>query len=185
MIPIKTMSSNDFAKAKLFHKEIYQILKKRILVWQQNNPECNGMRVIIDSHYNIQIHFSGKFFIDSTEIKFDIIPFYKWFLEIDNMIKFYWSTLYKFETNNIPLASVSRLDIATQKKDTFLNGYTSFPEKMILYKNLKFLLKMKDTLLALLLAQNKAVLLEIFFLEPMINDLKNLVISIVYNGSKQ
>ena len=129
MIPIKTMSSNDFAKAKLFHKEIYQILKKRILVWQQNNPECNGMRVIIDSHYNIQIHFSGKFFMDSTEIKFDVVPFYKWFLEIDNMIKFYWSTLYKFETNNIPLASVSRLDIATQKKDTFLNGYTSFPGK--------------------------------------------------------
>ncbi|AXH78825.1 MAG: hypothetical protein [Circular genetic element sp.] len=125
-IPFKEVSISDSLRAKRFQNEIFQILKKRILIWKANSPEANGMMVLIDQYYNIQIDFKGSFFIKTEKIQDDIIPFYKWFLEIDNMIMYYWGKLgigKGVNTNKYPTATISRLDFATQKESTFLKSY--------------------------------------------------------------
>ena len=126
-IPFKEVSIADSLKAKKFQNAIYQILKKRILIWKENSMEANGMMVLIDQYYNIQIDFKGSFWTDTDNIKDDIVPFYKWFLEIDNMILYYWNTegIGKgIRCNKYPTATISRLDLATQKNSTFLKSYT-------------------------------------------------------------
>jgi len=125
-IPFKDVSISDSLRAKRFQNEIFQLLKKRILIWKANSPEANGMMVLIDQYYNIQIDFKGSFWINTTTIKDDIVPFYKWFLEIDNIIMYYWGKLgigKGIRTNKYPTATISRLDFATQKRSTFLKSY--------------------------------------------------------------
>jgi hypothetical protein len=126
-IPFKDISISDSLRAKRFQNEIFQILKKRILVWKLNSPEANGLMVLIDKYYNVQIDFKGSFFIKTDHIKTDVVTFYKWFLEIDNIIMYYWGQLgigKGIRTNKYPTATISRLDIATQKNSTFLKSYT-------------------------------------------------------------
>jgi hypothetical protein len=125
-IPFKDVSISDSLRAKRFQNEIFQILKKRILIWKANSPEASGMMVLIDQYYNVQIDFKGSFFINTEKIQDDIIPFYKWFLEIDNMIQYYWGQLgigKGIKSFKYPTATISRLDFATQKNSTFLKSY--------------------------------------------------------------
>lgn len=125
-LPYKNLSISDSSRAKRFQNEIFQILKKRILIWKENSPEANGMMVLIDEHYNVQVDFKGSFWIETKKIRDDIVPFYKWYLEIDNMVQYYWGMLdigkgkisYKR-----PISTISRLDFATQKRSTFLKSY--------------------------------------------------------------
>jgi hypothetical protein len=42
-IPFKDVSISDSLRAKRFQSEIFQILKKRLLIWKANSPEANGM----------------------------------------------------------------------------------------------------------------------------------------------
>ena len=58
-IPYKNLSIHNGLKAKKFQNDFYKILKKRIIIWKQNHPEANGLMVIIDKHYNIQVDFKG------------------------------------------------------------------------------------------------------------------------------
>ena len=126
-IPYKDLSIENSLKAKRFQNDFYKILKRRILIWKANSPEANGLFVLIDQHYNIQVDFKGSFFINTTKIKNDIINFYKWYLEIDNMVKYYWNELEINEnifSNKYPRATIARLDLATQKNSTFLKNFT-------------------------------------------------------------
>lgn len=114
-------SEYDKKKSQTWFYDFYRVLEERIKILKLNNIELYNIFLSKDSHYNIKIDFKGKFFKDETysdDLKF----FYKWFLEFDNMFKVYWSNCkidFKY-----PRSTISRLDLATHKEDTFLKPFT-------------------------------------------------------------
>lgn len=129
-LPYNELSKHDKELCKNWRRDFYGIIKKRLFILRENNPEINGVLVRIDEHYNLQINFTGKFFINTDNIKDDTYFLYKWFIEFDNMITTYWNIEFIGVSNittKIPRATISRIDIATQKNSTFLKGYQAIP----------------------------------------------------------
>ena len=128
-IPIHTFNHNDKQKASKFYDAMFLILEKRILILKQNNYCLNAIKLLKkDTHYNFKIAFQGKFFKDRT-YSLDIKHFYKWFLEFDNMLKYYWS---KEKINEkYPRSTISRLDFSTHKKSNFLKKFVPIRSKKV------------------------------------------------------
>lgn len=125
-LPIKELSQKDFQKTKYYHKEIFNILNASIKVFRENYKCCEGLMVLIDEHYNVQIDFKGAFFINTTKYNLDIDTFYKWYLEFNNIIMYHWADMgigKGIRSFKIPRATIARLDLATQKNSTFLKEF--------------------------------------------------------------
>lgn len=121
-LPIKELSKKEFEIVKIFHKEIFCTVRDRIKVFRENYICCEGLMVLIDDHYNIQLDFKGRFFKDTNKYYLDINTFYKWYLEINNMIMYYWSEE-NISSVRVPIATIARLDLSTQKNSTFLKEF--------------------------------------------------------------
>ncbi|AXH78268.1 MAG: hypothetical protein [Circular genetic element sp.] len=137
---ITKFNQYDAKKAQTWFYDFFRILEERIKILKLNSPELYNIFLQKDSHYNIKIDFKGKFFKDETYSD-DINHFYKWFIEFDNMFKVYWA---KAKINhNYPRATISRLDLATHKEDTFLKTFTPIRsnkgENMVKYESHKTL----------------------------------------------
>ena len=122
-IPLNELSWSESDKAKKFHKHIFAVLKKKKLIWSENNKYINGILPLIDKHYNIQVDFKGSFFKYSKHYKKDFKRFYKWFKEIDFIIQFHWDD---FEIGfKHPRATISRLDLANHSFGSHFKDYTA------------------------------------------------------------
>ena len=118
---ITKFSKHDRLKSQTWFYDFYRVLEERIKILKENYPELYNIFLQRDKHYNIKIDFRGKFFKDIT-YKHDIKFFYKWFLEFDNMFSYYW-TKTRID-HKYPRATISRLDLATHKKGSFLKAFT-------------------------------------------------------------
>lgn len=120
-IEFTKFSYHDKEIISKFYPRMHELIEKRLLILKQNNRCLYAIDFKKkDTHYNFKMDFQGKFFKDRT-YSIDLKHFYKWFLEFDNMLKYYWSRI--GINKKAPRSTISRLDLSNHKKGTFLKKF--------------------------------------------------------------